>query len=677
MAGIFQGIKDMFTGGGGAPGSQVNDMAVQEWINRSLNDQQQARLMAGMGNARFEDQFASQQNLLPFLMEQLGYGMDRTGGQWGNEVGNFRYQGTNAQRGLDDMTELGRASLGAQYANAGYDFQQNPDGSYSTPERSNSQRYQFLTDQDQAIAQSQRLRDDAYQRLISDHGPVEGIYNEAYNNLQGNQTGQQEALDATRRQLRTAEAYQPAVLNNLGYSRGADGSISNDPNSRMGQYQSELYNQMVQARGLQGAGIAQMGLVSDGQGGYRLDPNSNPARIQQAYQDLLRHGQQEVGTAGQVRNASMGRLGMMQDASGNWVNDPNSNEMRSRSLQGDFLTRAQTAMQGNAPINPGLQRQLAAEEQQLRGQLAQNLGPGYQTTSAGMEALANFQKRRSELMYNEQQDAMNQGVQNALGLQGSNLSTLAALYGVSEPVLRAITGATNTANSATNAQNQTNLSNAQTMGQLQQNVMNPMTTAGNMNAQTLAALYGMTGAAQSAAGQLGNLTNQNISTNQNAYANLNAMGINNRDALARMYGTVSNLGGQTQNAINSRAQGALSFQNSNADILRGIPQAQQQLYGNANAGRMQSLSALMPATQGAFNQDRGLDLIRLYGSLGGQGGQLGLGSAGAVDEGNFRNYQTNINNVFWQNFMRSFGQSAGSYVGSGGMGGGSGGSIFT
>ncbi len=677
MAGIFQGIKDTLTGKGGAPGSQVNDIAVQEWINRSLNDQQQARLMAGMSNARFEDQYRSQQNLLPLIYEQLGYGMDRTGGQWGNEVGNFRYQGTDAQRGLDSMARLGDSSLEALYANAGYSFTRNPDGSYSTPEASNSQRYQFLNAQGRQIAEAQQLRDQAYDDLRRQGSQVEGLYSEAAGNLRGAQGGQQEALDATRRQLQTAEGSQFGALQQLGFRRDPSGAIVKDDGSPLSSYERMLMQQATTAQGTQRAGLSNLGYITDANGNVSFDPNSSVGQMFAQYDRLRRDAAGQTGTARNLQGASLQRMGLMQDAQGNWVNDPNANEAAMRSLQGDYLKRASAAMQGNAPVDPGMERSLAEEKRTLYETMGRQLGPGWMSSSIGQEAIRSFEQRANESRYKVQQDALGLGTTQALGLQGMNLQTLASLYASGDPVLRAMAAESGISEAALNARNQ-NAATAQGLSAQGAGTVSQMAgTQSNINAQTLAGLYGLTAPALAAAGQLGNQTNANIATNQNAYANLNNMSNANLNALMQAYGMVGQLGGQTQNAINNRAAGALNFQNANNNVLQGIPQAQQQLYGNANQGRMASLSALYPALQSAGDQSQVNSLMQLYGSLGGQGGQLGLGSAGAVDEGNYRNYQTNINNVFWQNFMKSFGQSAGSSVGSGGMGAGSGSSIFT
>jgi len=55
------------------------------------------------------------------------------------------------------------------------------------------------------------------------------------------------------------------------------------------------------------------------------------------------------------------------------------------------------ALQGNAPVDPALEDNLAKQETQLRGMLSKQLGPGYETSSAGIEQLSNFNKKAEEL----------------------------------------------------------------------------------------------------------------------------------------------------------------------------------------------------------------------------------------------------------------------------------------
>ena len=70
-----------------------------------------------------------------------------------------------------------------------------------------------------------------------------------------------------------------------------------------------------------------------------------------------------------------------------------------RELEEMLLKRSKDALEGNLPVDPTLERNLAESREQLRETLRQNLGPGFETSSAGIEALADFDKRAEELRY--------------------------------------------------------------------------------------------------------------------------------------------------------------------------------------------------------------------------------------------------------------------------------------
>jgi hypothetical protein len=176
---------------------------------------------------------------------------------------------------------------------------------------------------------------------------------------------------------------------------------------------------------------------------------------QAAYDSLLSPGgytpqalqamQGQLTTAQALQDPALYRMGVTRDQNGNLIIDWNSPEQGARTLQGQFITRANQALQGNLPVDPGLQRQLDEQERQLRSQLQASLGPDYATSSPGSAALADFNKRKAEVLYDQQQQAMNSSVSNFLNLQGGNLSTLQALNGVTAPALTAA-NALNTAN---------------------------------------------------------------------------------------------------------------------------------------------------------------------------------------------------------------------------------------
>lgn len=66
-------------------------------------------------------------------------------------------------------------------------------------------------------------------------------------------------------------------------------------------------------------------------------------------------------------------------------------------LEKQLTQRSLDALAGNLPVSPGLEKSLRSEEQTLRERLAQQLGPGFETSSAGIEALSKFSENAEAL----------------------------------------------------------------------------------------------------------------------------------------------------------------------------------------------------------------------------------------------------------------------------------------
>jgi hypothetical protein len=88
--------------------------------------------------------------------------------------------------------------------------------------------------------------------------------------------------------------------------------------------------------------------------------------------------------------------------------------------------RTLKALRGQLDVDPALERDIKTQEQTLRERLQQQLGTGYETSSAGMEALQRFgeganvlrsQARHGEMTLSEQLAASRQGAELAQGQQ--------------------------------------------------------------------------------------------------------------------------------------------------------------------------------------------------------------------------------------------------------------------
>lgn len=75
-------------------------------------------------------------------------------------------------------------------------------------------------------------------------------------------------------------------------------------------------------------------------------------------------------------------------------------------------------------VPPEVENAWRDKEFELRGQLSQQLGPGWETSTAGQQAIQEFNKRKQESFYSVGQDFLNQATQRAVsrvGLLGSGL----------------------------------------------------------------------------------------------------------------------------------------------------------------------------------------------------------------------------------------------------------------
>jgi len=76
--------------------------------------------------------------------------------------------------------------------------------------------------------------------------------------------------------------------------------------------------------------------------------------------------------------------------------DPN--EVLRDDIERGLLERTQAALRGELPVNPALLSDLETQERALREQLQAQLGPGFETSSAGIEALDEFATFKNELL---------------------------------------------------------------------------------------------------------------------------------------------------------------------------------------------------------------------------------------------------------------------------------------
>lgn len=68
-----------------------------------------------------------------------------------------------------------------------------------------------------------------------------------------------------------------------------------------------------------------------------------------------------------------------------------------KELESGLLDRSLKALKGELPVDPALEQNLQKQEEELRNRLSAQLGPGYETSTPGIETMAEFQ-RNSEIL---------------------------------------------------------------------------------------------------------------------------------------------------------------------------------------------------------------------------------------------------------------------------------------
>lgn len=92
--------------------------------------------------------------------------------------------------------------------------------------------------------------------------------------------------------------------------------------------------------------------------------------------------------------------------------------------------RQLAALKGELPLDPSLTRGIETQEEELRNRLRANLGEGYETSTPGIEAMAEFGKRAEELRYAASRgEIFDTSMLNA-GLSESRMGQIFGLYGL-------------------------------------------------------------------------------------------------------------------------------------------------------------------------------------------------------------------------------------------------------
>lgn len=93
-----------------------------------------------------------------------------------------------------------------------------------------------------------------------------------------------------------------------------------------------------------------------------------------------------------------------------------------------YLDRYQKALKGELPVDPTLERALTENKKTLQESMLKKLGPGWETSTSGLQALAEYDKRAEELRSAARQGTITEGEQ-----QGYAQNPMSWVPGLAQP----------------------------------------------------------------------------------------------------------------------------------------------------------------------------------------------------------------------------------------------------
>jgi hypothetical protein len=135
-------------------------------------------------------------------------------------------------------------------------------------------------------------------------------------------------------------------------------------------------------------------------------PSAEERALQKAQSDLLNQ-QRQIIEAQQAQqkillpflaeqegyNVELDEMGNIKKIS----KTPNETETLRNTLDKELAEHSLKALRGELPVDPALEQSLTEQQQTLRERLSAQLGTGYETSSAGIEALGKFDANASSL----------------------------------------------------------------------------------------------------------------------------------------------------------------------------------------------------------------------------------------------------------------------------------------
>lgn len=105
---------------------------------------------------------------------------------------------------------------------------------------------------------------------------------------------------------------------------------------------------------------------------------------------------------------------------------------RRKEIEGLLNERTLKALRGELEIDPALERDIASQGQTLKERLQQQLGPGFETSSAGIEAMSKFEESANVLRHQARKGELTLGEQLSMARQGADIAQGGANLGATQ-----------------------------------------------------------------------------------------------------------------------------------------------------------------------------------------------------------------------------------------------------
>ena len=111
-------------------------------------------------------------------------------------------------------------------------------------------------------------------------------------------------------------------------------------------------------------------------------------------------------------------------------------KLEERQIEQLFRQRSLAALRGELPVSPALTRSLTEDRQNLEARLRRELGPGFATSTPGIQALAEQELRGNELLESARRGDLTLAEQLGQARSAANLATaggnIGELFGISQ-----------------------------------------------------------------------------------------------------------------------------------------------------------------------------------------------------------------------------------------------------